>query len=64
MRLKNPLRNSRLISASLLILLCAPPAFSQVDYSREIRPLLAKRCYSCHGPGEQESGLRVDNEPA
>ena len=62
MRLKNPLRNSRLISASLLILLCAPPAFSQVDYSREIRPLLAKRCYSCHGPGEQESGLRVDNE--
>jgi len=62
MRLKNPLRNSRLISASLLILLFAAPAFSQVDYSREIRPLLAKRCYSCHGPGEQESGLRVDNE--
>ncbi|MCC9609132.1 DUF1549 domain-containing protein [Blastopirellula sp. JC732] len=32
----------------------------EVDYARDIQPLLAKRCYSCHGPGEGESGLQLD----
>ncbi|TWT29887.1 PSD1 and planctomycete cytochrome C domain-containing protein [Blastopirellula retiformator] len=32
----------------------------EVDYARDIQPLLAKRCYSCHGPGEGESGLQID----
>lgn len=33
-----------------------------VDYSREIRPLLSKHCYVCHGPdpGSRQSGLRLD----
>ncbi|MDC0261926.1 DUF1549 domain-containing protein [Planctomycetaceae bacterium] len=62
MRFKYLLNHSRLITTSLLVLLFVSPALAQVDYSREIRPLLAKRCYSCHGPGEQESGLRVDTE--
>ncbi|MEC9092109.1 MAG: PSD1 and planctomycete cytochrome C domain-containing protein, partial [Planctomycetota bacterium] len=33
-----------------------------VDFSREIQPLLAKRCYRCHGPTEQEGGLRLDQQ--
>jgi len=32
-----------------------------VDFSREIQPLLAKRCFSCHGPDTQEGGLRLDD---
>jgi pimeloyl-ACP methyl ester carboxylesterase len=32
-----------------------------VDFSRDIQPLLAKRCYSCHGPDTQEGGLRLDD---
>ncbi len=35
-----------------------------VDYSRQIQPLLAKRCYSCHGPDTQEGGLRLDDAAA
>jgi hypothetical protein len=30
------------------------------DYAREIKPLLAKRCGSCHGASKQEAGLRLD----
>lgn len=30
---------------------------AEVDYGKEIKPLLAKRCYSCHGPDQAESGL-------
>ncbi|WDQ19077.1 PSD1 and planctomycete cytochrome C domain-containing protein [Rhodopirellula sp. P2] len=33
------------------------PAQAEVDYAKEIKPLLAKRCYSCHGPDQAESGL-------
>jgi len=29
-------------------------------FESEIRPLLAKRCYKCHGEKKQQSGLRVD----
>ena len=30
-------------------------------FESEIRPLLAKRCYECHGDKKQKSGLRLDN---
>ena len=32
----------------------------RVDFSREVRPILAARCFSCHGEKQQESGLRLD----
>lgn len=31
-----------------------------VDFTQQIQPLLAKHCYSCHGPDIQEGGLRLD----
>ena len=33
-----------------------------VDYSREVRPILAKNCFACHGQDEahREGGLRLD----
>lgn len=33
-----------------------------VDYNRDIRPLLAERCFSCHGPDDARrmAGLRLD----
>ncbi len=33
---------------------------SKVDFARDIRPIFASRCYECHGPDTQESGLRLD----
>ena len=33
----------------------------QVDFNREVLPILAKRCFHCHGPDTAESGLRLDN---
>jgi ankyrin repeat protein len=37
-----------------------PPANVQVDYNRDIQPLLAAKCASCHGSKQQQSGLRLD----
>src|SRR5690242_3251566 len=31
-----------------------------VDYLRQIKPILASRCFACHGALKQESGLRLD----
>lgn len=31
-----------------------------IDFNREIRPILSEYCFACHGPGDQESGLRLD----
>jgi Protein of unknown function (DUF1553)/Protein of unknown function (DUF1549)/Planctomycete cytochrome C len=43
-----------------------PPASlaAGVDFRRDIQPLLAKRCLSCHGPSKQKSGLRLDRKEA
>lgn len=29
-------------------------------FEREVRPLLAERCFKCHGEGKQSGGLRLD----
>jgi mono/diheme cytochrome c family protein len=32
-----------------------------VDFNRQVRPLLAKHCYACHGPDKAESGVRLSD---
>ena len=46
--------------------MCACNSFGQhsaspVKFDRDIRPLLAAHCFQCHGPGQAEAGLRLDN---
>lgn len=41
-----------------------PAAKIKVDYARDIAPLLSSRCYMCHGPQQQMSGLRLDRKDA
>jgi len=46
--------------------LAAPPPAtkgSKVDFSAEIRPIIAKKCYHCHGPDEssRKAKLRLDS---
>jgi hypothetical protein len=31
-----------------------------IDYVRDVRPILAKKCFVCHGPAQQIAGLRLD----
>jgi mono/diheme cytochrome c family protein len=35
-------------------------AAAEVDYLREVKPLLAEKCGACHGAVRQKSGLRLD----
>ena len=35
-----------------------------IDFDRDVRPLLAKHCYACHGPDKQKGGLRLDRKAA
>lgn len=35
-------------------------ASDTVDYSRDIKPLLVKKCTACHGALKQKNGLRLD----
>ena len=32
----------------------------KIDYQQQVRPILANRCFGCHGPRQQQSGLRLD----
>ena len=35
-------------------------AVSTVDFARDVQPVLARRCFRCHGPDKAEAGLRLD----
>jgi hypothetical protein len=36
------------------------PAADNIDYLRDVKPLLSHKCGACHGALEQEAGLRLD----
>ncbi|MEN3943837.1 PSD1 and planctomycete cytochrome C domain-containing protein [Prosthecobacter sp. SYSU 5D2] len=48
----------RLVISTGMVGLCA--GAEDVDYLRDIKPLLQERCYACHGGLKQKAGLRVD----
>jgi hypothetical protein len=59
------MRRLRFVAHVLLAILLAPPllrAQAPIDYSRDIRPILANSCYACHGPDENQrkAKLRLD----
>ena len=41
-----------------------PPATIQVDFARDIRPILEATCLRCHGPEKPKSRFRLDNRDA
>ena len=53
---------SWLWSIAATSLAAAPPA--PVSYSREVKPLLARRCFACHGPDTGEGGLKLHERAA
>ncbi len=60
-------RLSSLAAALLLWFPIALPARSEtIDFDSQVRPILADRCFRCHGPdpGSREADLRLDEEAA
>jgi hypothetical protein len=41
-----------------------PAAKSKIEFTRDIEPLLTKRCVVCHGSQQQMSGFRLDQKDA
>ncbi|HEV3439097.1 MAG TPA: PSD1 and planctomycete cytochrome C domain-containing protein [Gemmata sp.] len=40
----------------------APVLSADPDFEKDVRPILAKSCFACHGPTEQKGGLRFDRK--
>jgi hypothetical protein len=42
----------------------APPAKAAIDFTRQIRPILAENCFACHGPDDKarKAKLRLDTK--
>jgi hypothetical protein len=47
----------------IMLLLVSFPLAAQVNYERDVRPILNKRCLACHGPDEhgRMAGVRLDH---
>jgi Planctomycete cytochrome C len=51
----------KVVAAAGLWMLAGSGRVAQaVDYLRDVKPILAERCYSCHGAIRQKAGLRLD----
>ncbi|HEY0551469.1 MAG TPA: c-type cytochrome domain-containing protein, partial [Verrucomicrobiae bacterium] len=59
-RRKQRLRSSHatLCFLAMALALSAAP----IDFQRDIQPIFAERCYSCHGVEKQKNNLRLDRK--
>jgi len=50
----------RVLAAVLVLVVPRLAPAAEVDFARDVRPILTKHCLRCHGPKKQEGGLRLD----
>ena len=60
------LKLARKISNLALVFLCGWANAAELDFARDIRPVLSDACYKCHGPDfkARKAGLRLDDRSA
>jgi hypothetical protein len=51
---------TRLLAAVGFALLAPERGAAEVDFASDVRPILRKNCFRCHGEKKQEGGLRLD----
>jgi mono/diheme cytochrome c family protein len=62
-QIMNIRRSLKLLALAWLGWLIAPaPGAAQLSYARDIRPLLAARCFACHNATKMSGGLRLDDD--
>lgn len=54
----------RLLHLSLFLSAAAMGSAAEIDYLRDVKPILTKHCYACHGAWKQNAGLRLDTGAA
>ncbi|HEY0983017.1 c-type cytochrome domain-containing protein, partial [Schlesneria sp.] len=50
----------RLLSVNAFVAVASVAGAQEVDYLKEIQPILKQRCWSCHGALQQQVQLRLD----
>ena len=65
--IQNSNRSSKIgtvCAAAFLLIGAAQCPASDIDYNRDIAPILADKCYQCHGPdaNQRQAGLRLDTQ--
>ncbi|MHC5539559.1 PSD1 and planctomycete cytochrome C domain-containing protein [Singulisphaera rosea] len=56
-------RAFRYLSVLTAVLAVSVPlavAGEEIQYNRDVRPILSETCFRCHGPGDRKAGLRLD----
>lgn len=54
------------VTVTIALLTTLPLSAGTVDFQTQIRPILARKCFACHGPDEhaRQAGLRLDSREA
>ena len=60
------MQSSKVTKALFCSFICAGVALAQthakVDFSRDVFPIFRQNCVPCHGPSQQNSGMRLDRK--
>jgi Protein of unknown function (DUF1553)/Protein of unknown function (DUF1549)/Planctomycete cytochrome C len=57
---RDPVASIPAPSAEMPVIVAPKPESPWVGYTRDVKPILEKHCYSCHGPARSGAGLRLD----
>lgn len=60
-RQRGTIRLALAVGSWALIFVIGPLPAAEIDFSTQVQPILARKCFACHGPDQHEGGLRFDD---